>query len=91
MVWIINPCIDFCYSRYGKQYSSDCDNKCTYAKAIKCLKEVLIVNDGCHSHCKHSYHEKYVGMICDNEEECKNHSMYELDFEKIYSDYEINQ
>ena len=32
---MINPCVDLCYTRYGKQYSSDCDDKCEYAKAVK--------------------------------------------------------
>lgn len=32
---MIKPCIDFCYNRYGKQYSSDCDDKCEYAKVIR--------------------------------------------------------
>lgn len=29
---MFNPCIEHCYNRYGKQYSSDCDDKCEYAK-----------------------------------------------------------
>lgn len=32
---MINPCVDLCYTRYGKQYSSNCDDKCEYAKAVK--------------------------------------------------------
>lgn len=32
---MINPCIDFCYHRYGRQYSQECDDKCEYAKLIK--------------------------------------------------------
>lgn len=32
---MINPCVDLCYTRYGKQYSSDYDGKCEYAKVIK--------------------------------------------------------
>lgn len=32
---MINPCIDFCYAKFNKQYSSDCDDKCEYAKVIK--------------------------------------------------------
>lgn len=32
---MINPCIDFCYARFSKQYSSDCDDKCEYAKIVK--------------------------------------------------------
>lgn len=36
----INPCYDFCYLRYKKEYTPDCDNKCDYAKAVKENKEL---------------------------------------------------
>ncbi len=42
----MNPCIDHCYLRYGKQYSHDCNSKCEYAKAIlenKALKETIAI------------------------------------------------
>lgn len=32
---LFNPCYEHCYLRLGKQYSSECDNKCEYAKAVK--------------------------------------------------------
>lgn len=32
---MFNPCIEHCYNRYGKQYSSDCDDKCEYAKVVR--------------------------------------------------------
>lgn len=32
---MINPCIELCHQRYGKQYSSDCNDKCEYAKVVK--------------------------------------------------------
>lgn len=32
---MFNPCVEHCYNRYGKQYSSDCDDKCEFAKEIK--------------------------------------------------------
>lgn len=32
---MFNPCIDHCYLRYGKQYTSDCDDQCEYAKLAK--------------------------------------------------------
>lgn len=32
---MFNPCIEHCYHRYGKGYSSDCDDKCEYAKVVK--------------------------------------------------------
>ncbi len=30
-----NPCIHCCYQRFGKQYTSDCDDKCAFAYAVK--------------------------------------------------------
>ena len=41
---MFNPCIEHCYNRYGKQYSSDCDTKCEYAKVVsekKLLEEEM--------------------------------------------------
>lgn len=32
---MFNPCVEHCYRKYGKQYSSDCDDKCEYAKTVK--------------------------------------------------------
>lgn len=32
---MVNPCIDYCFNRFGKFYSSDCDSKCEFAKVIK--------------------------------------------------------
>ncbi len=29
-----NPCVE-CYNKYSRQYTSDCDDKCDYARAIK--------------------------------------------------------
>lgn len=86
---MFNPCIEHCYKRNGKQYNPDeCNTTCEYAKAIEVLKKVLIVNEGC-SCCKHSYYEKGVGVDCDKmDKECKNHSLYEIDFEKVNEEYE---
>lgn len=28
------PCRDYCYVRYGKQYTPDCDNTCDYARVV---------------------------------------------------------
>lgn len=30
----MNPCIDYCFNRFGKEYTKDCDNNCEYAKVI---------------------------------------------------------
>lgn len=38
------PYIDYCYNRFGRQYTPDCDNTCDYAikvKENKMLKEYL--------------------------------------------------
>ena len=32
---MFNPCVEHCFNRYGKQYSSECDGNCDYAKAVK--------------------------------------------------------
>ena len=40
---MFNPCYEYCFLKYEKQYSRDCDDKCDYGKAIaenKLLKEV---------------------------------------------------
>ena len=30
----MNPCIDYCFYRFGKEYSQNCNNYCEYAKII---------------------------------------------------------
>lgn len=30
-----NPCIEYCYLRHGRRYTSDCDATCEFAKAVK--------------------------------------------------------
>ena len=42
---IFNPCYEYCYLRLGKQYDSDCDNKCEYANTIKEKKKIENRND----------------------------------------------
>lgn len=45
---VMIPCRDHCYLRYGKQYTSDCDTKCDYARAIienRALKAKFGVED----------------------------------------------
>lgn len=32
---MFNPCFEHCYQRFGKQYTSDCDDKCEFAKVAK--------------------------------------------------------
>ncbi|MCM1232312.1 MAG: hypothetical protein NC489_19490 [Ruminococcus flavefaciens] len=32
---MMNPCLEYCYNRYNKQYTSDCDDKCEFAKTVK--------------------------------------------------------
>ena len=33
--FMFEPCYEYCYLRFGKQYTPDCDDKCAYAKVIK--------------------------------------------------------
>lgn len=35
----MNPCVELCYLRYGKEYSPECNEKCDYAKAVDELKK----------------------------------------------------
>lgn len=37
----MNPCIEFCHIRHGKEYSKECDDYCDYAKAVKNYKGVI--------------------------------------------------
>lgn len=37
---MFNPCIEHCYVRNGKEYSSECDNICTYAQIAKEKREL---------------------------------------------------
>lgn len=32
---MFNPCIEYCYLRFGKQYTTDCDKQCEFAKIVK--------------------------------------------------------
>ena len=34
-----NPCFE-CMSKYGRQYTEDCDSKCDYAKVVKEKKQL---------------------------------------------------
>lgn len=31
----INPCTEYCFNRYGKEYSSECDTECEYASEVR--------------------------------------------------------
>lgn len=37
---MFNPCIDYCYTKYGTKYSSACEQNCEYAKLKKENKEL---------------------------------------------------
>lgn len=57
------------------------------------MKEVLISDNGCMAHCKHSYWEN-GDMCCDEQDKdgnCQNHSMYEIDYQKVITDYELKE
>ena len=51
----MNPCIELCYLKYGKQYEPKCDNECDYAKEAryrKVLEELTIFDDEAPSSCR---------------------------------------
>lgn len=37
---MFNPCFDYCYLKFGKQYTQDCDGKCVFAKVSKEKKKL---------------------------------------------------
>lgn len=36
----MNPCKDWCFARFGKEYTPECDNHCDYAKLHIELKQL---------------------------------------------------
>ena len=38
----INPCITFCYTKFGKTYSPECEDRCRFAKVIKELRNIKL-------------------------------------------------
>lgn len=80
------------------KWEADCNctsnndyDKCYYRLLEKTLKEVLICNDGCRNNCTHSYHIKEYPGYCCNEINCKNYSMYDIDWNKVIKDYNLNE
>lgn len=71
-----NPCIDYCFMRNGKEYSSKCDDKCEYAKVVK-EKEQLeeFLNQPIRNL------DDLVVFICENIE-CKNCPIITCNFDK---------
>ena len=39
---LFNPCLDYCYLHNGKQYSSECDKSCEFAKIAKELTKIMM-------------------------------------------------
>jgi predicted secreted protein len=37
---MFNPCIDYCYIRYGREYTHECEDRCDYARVCKELREL---------------------------------------------------
>ena len=37
---LFNPCYDYCYLKYGKQYTEECDSTCDYARVCLENKEL---------------------------------------------------
>lgn len=89
-MYVFNPCKKCQYGN-NNQFTDWCISNCEYAQLIKYLKIVLLFSDGCLLHCKYSHTIQYVGLGCDYcGEECKNYSMYDIDYDKLRSDYGIN-
>jgi hypothetical protein len=36
----MNPCVEYCYKQLGKEYTTDCDINCEFAKSLKEKKEL---------------------------------------------------
>lgn len=32
---MMDPCVSYCFTRFGKEYNEDCDKTCNYAKITK--------------------------------------------------------
>lgn len=78
------PCI-----RCGKNYDDECINICDYARSIKILKEVLLENEPCARICKYGYPCRGIGFDCDKDDECINHSLFEINFDRVIDEYNI--
>lgn len=37
---MLNPCYEYCYLRFDKQYTEDCDDRCEFAKVVKEKKKL---------------------------------------------------
>ena len=37
----MNPCVEYCYNKFGRSYSKKCDTMCDYARIVK-EKDALI-------------------------------------------------
>jgi hypothetical protein len=37
---MLNPCVEYCYKQLGKEYTTDCDERCEFAKVLKEKKEL---------------------------------------------------
>ena len=47
---IINPCVDYCWLRFGKHYTKNCDHSCDYAKSVKENKDLKSkIDELCHA------------------------------------------
>lgn len=44
----MNPCKDWCYARFGKEYTPECDKHCDYAKLHIELKQLREENEKLH-------------------------------------------
>lgn len=78
---MMNPCSDYCYLRFGKQYTENCDTTCDYARVVKenkRMKEVLESIMGSQKFC----------ALCANSQ-CKNATTQEAVCSPIWNETSI--
>lgn len=75
-----SPCIT-CTTKY----TEECKTNCEFVFCMDIFKKVLQINDGC-IHCK-NWNSSDGGYCNRNTGYCSDYSSYELDINKLISDY----
>lgn len=62
----MNPCVEHCWMRFGKQYSHECDKECDFAKVVVENKELkqTMVQSMKHGHWIHTEGNLYCCSVC---------------------------
>lgn len=82
-----SPCLK-CFT-HGITYSAENCKDCEFNVVVKILKEVILQMDHCFL-CKHSTPVRGGFYNCDEEDiSCENHSMFEVDYDKVIKEYNI--